>query len=69
MVFKGTATRSAKQIARETDAIGGNLDAFTGKETICFNVKVLDENVPAAMDILADLVLSHTVAPGDVARE
>ena len=69
MVFKGTANRSAKQIARETDAIGGNLDAFTGKETICFNVKVLDENVPVAMDILADLVLNPTFAPDDVARE
>ncbi len=69
MVFKGTTTRSAKQIARETDAIGGNLDAFTGKETICFNVKVLDENVPVAMDILADLVLNPTFAADDVARE
>ncbi len=69
MVFKGTANRSAKQIARETDAIGGNLDAFTGKETICFNVKVLDENVPVAMDILADLVLNPTFAADDVARE
>ena len=69
MVFKGTASRTAKQIARETDAIGGNLDAFTGKETICFNVKVLDENVPAAMDILADLVLNPIFAPDDVARE
>ncbi len=69
MVFKGTASRSAKQIARETDAIGGNLDAFTGKETICFNIKVLDENVPAAMEILADLVLHPTFAPDDVARE
>ena len=69
MVFKGTVSRSAKQIARETDAIGGNLDAFTGKETICFNVKVLDQNVPAAMDILADLVLHPTFAPDDLARE
>ncbi len=69
MVFKGTTSRSAKQIARETDAIGGNLDAFTGKETICFNVKVLDENLPAAMDILSDLVLHPTFAPDDVARE
>jgi len=39
MVFKGTQSRSAKRIAREVDAIGGNLDAFTGKETICFNLK------------------------------
>lgn len=69
MVFKGTTSRDAKQLARETDAIGGNLDAFTGKETICFNIKVLDENVPRAMDILADLVLHPTFAPDDVERE
>ncbi|MGI4757215.1 MAG: M16 family metallopeptidase [Janthinobacterium lividum] len=69
MVFKGTKSRTAKQIARETDAIGGNLDAFTGKETICFNVKVLDQNVPAALDILADLVLNPTFSSEDIARE
>lgn len=69
MVFKGTTTRSAKDIARETDSIGGNLDAFTGKETVCFNIKVLDTNVPAALDILADLVLNPTFAPEDVERE
>ena len=69
MVFKGTTTRSARDIARETDAIGGNLDAFTGKETICFNIKVLDTNVPAAMNILSDLVLNPTFTPDDVARE
>ncbi len=69
MVFKGTTTRNAKQLARETDAIGGNLDAFTGKETICFNIKVLDENLPAAMDILADLVLHPAFALEDVERE
>ena len=69
MVFKGTTTRSAKDIARETDSIGGNLDAFTGKETVCFNIKVLDTNVPAALDILADLVLNPTFAPDDVERE
>jgi predicted Zn-dependent peptidase len=69
MVFKGTATRSANQFAREVDAIGGNLDAFTGKETICFNIKVLDENVPAALDLLTDLVLHPTFAPADIAKE
>jgi predicted Zn-dependent peptidase len=69
MVFKGTTTRSARDIARETDAIGGNLDAFTGKETVCFNIKVLDTNVPAAMNILADLVLNPTFTPDDIARE
>ena len=69
MVFKGTTTRDAKQLARETDAIGGNLDAFTGKETICFNIKVLDQNVTQGMDILADLVLHPKFAAEDVDRE
>jgi predicted Zn-dependent peptidase len=69
MVFKGTTTRSASQFAREVDAIGGNLDAFTSKETVCFNIKVLDENVPAALDLLADLVLHPTFAPEDIAKE
>ncbi|GGA60272.1 peptidase M16 [Edaphobacter acidisoli] len=69
MVFKGTTTRSAQQIAREVDTIGGNLDAFTGKETICFNIKVLDENVAPALDVLADLVLNPTFTPEEMARE
>jgi predicted Zn-dependent peptidase len=69
MVFKGTTTRSASQFAREVDAIGGNLDAFTGKETICFNIKVLDENVPAALDLLTDLVLHPTFDPSDLEKE
>jgi len=69
MLFKGTTTRTAQQIAREVDSIGGNLDAFTGKETICFNIKVLDENVAAALDVLADLVLHPIFAPEDIARE
>jgi predicted Zn-dependent peptidase len=69
MVFKGTSTRSAQQFAREVDSIGGNLDAFTGKETICFNIKVLDENIAPALDLLTDLVLHPTFAPEDIARE
>lgn len=69
MVFKGTKSRSAQRIAREVDAIGGNLDAFTGKETICFNVKVLDEHVNAALDVLSDLVLNPVFAADDIHRE
>jgi predicted Zn-dependent peptidase len=69
MVFKGTTTRSAQQFAREVDSIGGNLDAFTGKETICFNIKVLDENIAPALDLLTDLVLHPTFTPDDIARE
>src|SRR6201992_103475 len=69
MVFKGTTSRSAQQIAREVDTIGGNLDAFTGKETVCFNIKVLDENVQPALEVLADLVLHPTFTPEELARE
>ncbi len=69
MVFKGTRSRSAQHIAREMDSIGGNLDAFTGKETICFNVKSLAEHVPIALDVLSDLVLNPTFASGDIERE
>jgi len=69
MVFKGTTTRNARQFAREVDSIGGNLDAFTGKENICFNIKFLDENIAPALDLLSDLVLHPTFTPEDIARE
>src|SRR5439155_7103700 len=69
MVFKGTTTRSAQQIAREVDTIGGNLDAFTGKEMVCFNIKVLDENLSPALDVLSDLVLHPTFTPEELTRE
>ncbi len=69
MVFKGTRNRTAQLIAREMDSIGGNLDAFTGKETICFNVKSLADHVPIALDVLADLVLNPIFASKDIERE
>jgi predicted Zn-dependent peptidase len=69
MVFKGTKSRSAQRIAREVDAIGGNLDAFTGKETVCFNIKVLDEHVQTALDVLSDLVLNPVFAAEEITRE
>ena len=69
MVFKGTKNRSAEEIARQVDSIGGNMDAFTAKECICFNVKVLDEHVPIALDILSDLVLNPVFDESDIARE
>ena len=69
MVFKGTTSRSAQDIAREVDSIGGNLDAFTGKETVCFNIKVLDENMPPALDVLSDLVLHPRFTAEDLERE
>jgi predicted Zn-dependent peptidase len=69
MLFKGTRSRSAQHIAREMDSIGGNLDAYTGKETICFSVKALSNHVPIALDVLADLVLNPTFAELDIERE
>jgi predicted Zn-dependent peptidase len=69
MVFKGTKNRSALDIARQMDAIGGNMDAFTGKESICFNAKVLDEHLPIAVDVISDLVLNPTFEPKDIDRE
>jgi predicted Zn-dependent peptidase len=69
MLFKGTRSRTAQHIAREMDSIGGNLDAFTGKETICFNVKSLAEHVPIALDVLADLVLNPVFDLPDIERE
>ena len=69
MVFKGTKSRSARDIARQVDSIGGNMDAFTAKECICFNVKVLDEHIPTALEILSDLVLHPVFDAADIARE
>jgi predicted Zn-dependent peptidase len=69
MVFKGTKHRSAEDIARQVDSIGGNMDAFTAKECICFNVKVLDEHLPIAMDVLSDLVLNPIFDVQDIGRE
>src|SRR5205814_7809612 len=69
MVFKGTKHRTAEEIARQVDSIGGNMNAFTAKECICFNVKVLDEHVPTALDILSDLVLNPVFDASDIARE
>lgn len=56
MLFKGTQRRSAADIARETDAIGGQMNAFTTKECTCFYGRVLDNHLPKALDILWDMV-------------
>jgi predicted Zn-dependent peptidase len=69
MVFKGTARRTAEDIAREVDRVGGMLDAFTAKEMVCFNTRVLDEHLPKAFDVLADMVLEPKFADEDIVRE
>lgn len=69
MLFKGTTTRSAEDIARSVDSIGGNLDAFTAKELVCFNTKVLDQHLSQAFDVLADMVLHPLFREEDIAKE
>jgi predicted Zn-dependent peptidase len=69
MLFKGTTRRSAEDIARSVDSIGGNLDAFTAKELVCFNTKVLDEHLSLAFDVLTDLVLNPLFREEDIEKE
>ena len=69
MLFKGTATRTAEDIAQEIDSIGGQLDAFTAKEYASYYIKVLDEHLPTAVDLLSDIVMNPNFEPEDLARE
>ena len=69
MVFKGTRNRSAEAIASEMDSIGGHMDAFTSKEYAAFHLKVLDEHLPLAVDILADIVLNPLFDPAEMTKE
>src|ERR1039457_2450319 len=69
MLFKGTTSRSAEDIARSVDALGGNLDAFTAKELVCFNTKVMDQHLSQAFDVLADLVLHPMFRDEDIEKE
>jgi predicted Zn-dependent peptidase len=69
MLFKGTASRSAEDIAQQIDSIGGQLDAFTAKEYASYYIKVLDEHLPLAIDILADIVRNPAFSPEDIERE
>ena len=69
MVFKGTDRFSARELACEIDGLGGNLDAFTSKETTAFTAKVLDEHWPRAVDILADMVQNPTLSEDEIERE
>jgi predicted Zn-dependent peptidase len=69
MLFKGTATRSAEDIAQAIDSIGGQMDAFTAKEYASYYIKVLDEHLPLAVDVLADIVLRPAFSADDIERE
>jgi len=69
MVFKGTSHRSAETIAAEVDSIGGHMDAFTAKEYASFHLKVLDEHLPLAVDILGDIVMNPLFDTAEIAKE
>ena len=69
MLFKGTETRSAEDIAQEIDSIGGQLDAFTSKEYAGYYIKVLDEHLPLALEILSDVVRNPAFRESDIDRE
>ena len=69
MLFKGTPTRSAEEIAQQVDSIGGQIDAFTSKEYAGYYLKVLDEHLPLAVEILADLISNPLMADDDIEKE
>ncbi|GAA3241253.1 pitrilysin family protein [Pseudonocardia petroleophila] len=69
LLFKGTSTRTAAQIAEDVDAVGGELNAFTAKEHTCYYAQVLDTDLPLAVDVLAGVVTDAVMAPADVEIE
>jgi len=69
MLFKGTPNRSAEEIAQQVDSIGGQIDAFTSKEYAGYYLKVLDEHLPLAVEILADLISNPLMADDDIEKE
>jgi len=69
LLFKGTPTRSAKDIADAFDAVGGDVNAFTGKEYTCFYSRVLDEDLPMAFEILSDMVRNSVVDSAELESE
>jgi predicted Zn-dependent peptidase len=69
LLFKGTSKRTALEISAAMDAVGGELNAFTGKEYTCYYARVLDADLPLAIDVLADMVTGSLIAPKDVEAE
>ncbi len=69
LLFKGTPTRSAREIAFVIDSLGGHLDAFTGREHTCFYTRIMDEHLPLAMELLADIALNPLFDSKDIEVE
>ncbi|MEV0354336.1 pitrilysin family protein [Nonomuraea sp. NPDC050680] len=69
LLFKGTPTRDTMEISASIEGIGGEINAFTAKEYTCYYARVLDEDLPVAVDVLADVVTSSLITPDDVESE
>jgi predicted Zn-dependent peptidase len=69
LLFKGTSRRTALEISAALDAVGGELNAFTGKEYTCYYARVLDADLPLAIDVLSDMVTNSLIEPKDVDAE
>ncbi len=69
MLFKGTQRRSAREIAEALDSVGGDLNAFTDKETTCYYAKVIDRHVPLAIDVLSDMLAHSLFDPEELRKE
>ncbi len=69
LLFKGTESRSAEEIAQAIDSVGGTLDAFTSRENTCLYAKVLGEHLPLAVDLLSDLLLRPRLSAEDIEKE
>ena len=69
MMFKGTENRTARQIAEEMDALGGQINAYTTKEYTCYHTRVLDKHIDRALDVMSDMLLHPLIAEEDVQKE
>ena len=69
MMFKGTARRQPRDVARSLESLGGQLNAFTGKEQTCFYVEILDEHLKPAIDVLADILCHSTFPQAEIEKE
>ena len=69
MLFKGTKNRSAKDIARDIDRLGGEINAFTNKECTCYYVHLLDEHINKGIDVLSDMILNSSFDTNDIDKE
>ena len=69
MMFKGTENRTARQIAEEMDALGGQINAYTTKEYTCYHTRVLDKHIDRALDVMSDMVLHPLLAEEDIRKE